>query len=140
MNSVFTRTCEYSIIEKPIFLCKMIADREVDVDDVQENYETMLRIAENQLYAVLVDARVTVQITKEGMEHGTRPECYTNLIAQAILVDSLANRLVGNFIIKFHRPASPTKLFSDYDKALEWLREQVSKKMKVKKTNKIFQD
>ncbi|MGZ4037452.1 MAG: DUF7793 family protein [Bacteroidia bacterium] len=34
---------------------------------------------------------------------------------------------MGNFIIKFHRPASPTRLFSDYDAALNWLKEQVAK-------------
>jgi len=44
--------------------------------------------------------------------------------AKAIIVNSMANRIVGNFIIKFHKPIAKTRLFSDEETALAWLREQ----------------
>ncbi|MGZ3883709.1 MAG: DUF7793 family protein [Bacteroidia bacterium] len=127
MKRIQTRTSEYSVIEKPVFLCRLLPDTEVDVEDVDKNTDAVMEMAGGERYAVLVDARVPVQITAKAMEHAQQPRSYINLIAQAILVNSLANRLIGNFIIKFHRPASPTRLFSDYDAALNWLKEQVAK-------------
>jgi hypothetical protein len=130
MKTIKTRTAEYAKLEERIFLCRMIADVEVNVEDTNENLAFILKISEMKPYAVLVDARVPVTITKEAMENAARPEFHTNLIAQAILVNSLANRIVGNFIIKFHKPGSPTKLFSNYDAAMDWLRECVQQKSK----------
>lgn len=125
MEPIQTRTAEYSLIEKPIFLCRLFPDAEIEVGDVDLNTDAIMQMAGGKRYAVLVDARVPVTITKEAMEYTQQPRSYVNLIAQAILVNTLANRLIGNFIIKFHRPASPTKLFSDYDQAVAWLREHV---------------
>ncbi|MGZ4078580.1 MAG: DUF7793 family protein, partial [Bacteroidia bacterium] len=44
--------------------------------------------------------------------------------AIAFVTTSLANKIVGNFFIKFNKPASATKLFSDEETALEWIIEQ----------------
>ena len=136
MKSIVTRTAEYSCLEEDIYLCKLIEGVEIDVEDTNDNLKATMEIAEGKFYAVLVDGRVQVSITKEGMANSVRPEFHKNLIANAILVNSLANRLVGNFIIKFHKPSSPTKLFSDYTAALEWLRESVKNRNQKLKQEK----
>jgi hypothetical protein len=45
-------------------------------------------------------------------------------IAEAFLINSLANLLIANFYIKFNRPPNPTKVFNNLESALEWLRSQ----------------
>ncbi|MBL4593591.1 MAG: hypothetical protein JKX68_07230, partial [Flavobacteriales bacterium] len=43
-------------------------------------------------------------------------------IAMAILAGtSLPATIIGNFFIKFNKPAVPTKLFKSEEKALAWL-------------------
>jgi hypothetical protein len=123
MQTILTATAEFSVLEKDLFICRMLENAHVDVADVDENHNAVLELASGRRYAVLVDACTTTTITKEAMEHAARPESYKLLIAQAIVVNSLPNRLVGNFIIKFHKPASPTKLFSDIPSAHVWLRQ-----------------
>lgn len=43
--------------------------------------------------------------------------------ADAFIIKSLPQKIIGNFFLKFHKPKIPTKLFSDYTKAIKWLKE-----------------
>jgi hypothetical protein len=126
MPEIKTASAEYTVLEDNLFICKMLENSAVDLKDVDENLFMTLSLAKGKRYAVLVDARHPTTISKEAMEYASRPECYKDLIAQAIVTDSLANRLVGNFIIKFHKPTSPTRLFSKMEDAEAWLRECIA--------------
>ena len=43
--------------------------------------------------------------------------------AQALLVNNMPSKLLANFFIKYHKPLNPTKIFTNYDEAVEWLEE-----------------
>jgi hypothetical protein len=139
MTRIITTTAVYETIEPHLFLITMKENSHVDLAEVDENYAAVMKLAAGRRYAVLVDASHPCTITKEAMEYTNRPESYKFLIAQAIVVNSLANRLVGNFIIKFHKPASPTKLFSNKESAYIWLKQCMTNKedKTTGKNNKI---
>lgn len=40
----------------------------------------------------------------------------------AIVNDSLSIKLLGNFYIRMNKPIVPTKVFSDVDTAIKWLK------------------
>lgn len=42
----------------------------------------------------------------------------------AILTNSPISKMVGNLFLKFNKPEFPTKLFTDREKALAWIKEQ----------------
>jgi len=42
-------------------------------------------------------------------------------IAEAVLVRSLSQRLIGNFYLKFDKPVKPIRLFDNIDLAEKWL-------------------
>ena len=126
MSTIITKTASISYFEKNILLIKIIEDSEIDMEESKENFEATLKITEGKRFAALVDACVPVQVSPEARAFSAKKEMQENLIAQAIVVNTLANRLIGNFIINFNKPHSPTKLFSDRETALAWLREQVS--------------
>lgn len=127
MLSLETQTASISFLDKNILLIKMKEGAEIDVEEATENFEAVLKLAEGRKYAVLVDACVPVQVTPDARMYGANIERQRDLIAQAIVVNTLANRLIGNFIINFNKPFAPTKLFSDNETALVWLNEQVVK-------------
>ncbi|HWY37470.1 MAG TPA: hypothetical protein VNY73_02855 [Bacteroidia bacterium] len=129
MQPIRTTTAEYSILEKQIILCRMLENAHVDLPEVKENFEATMKLADGKPYAALLDARVTATVTKEAMEEVAKPEYCRLLVANAIVINSLANRLIGNFIIKFYKPPSPTKLFSDHEAARTWLRGKLERKM-----------
>src|SRR6056297_3029194 len=43
-----------------------------------------------------------------------------NRKSQAIVIDSLAHKLVANFYLRFNKPKGPTKVFEDLEAAFQW--------------------
>jgi hypothetical protein len=121
------RTATLSMLDKNILLVTMKENAVVDVADTIENYEVAIRLASGNRYVSLVDARAFATITDEAKKHAAQPDMYEHVIAQAIVITSLATRLMANFLIQFHKKNKDVemKLFNDYDKALNWLKEKL---------------
>jgi len=122
--SVSTRCASFNLIEEGILHIVLVEDSDIDIDESKLMQQKSLLITEGKKFVALIDARAKINVSKESREWDSTPEAQKNMFAQAILVNSLANRIVGNFIIKFHKPVAKTRLFSDEETALQWLREQ----------------
>ena len=72
-------------------------------------------------------------IEKEAREKGTNPEIQKYTKAGAIVQNSLAHRILGNFIIKVQRPPVPTRLFSSVSDALNWFKKMREAERKDKR-------
>jgi|SRR5574343_224 len=46
------------------------------------------------------------------------------IIAEAVLVTSLTQKMTTNFYLKFIKDSYPSRFFTDYEKAIEWLNAQ----------------
>ncbi|MEO6883929.1 MAG: hypothetical protein ABI199_07880 [Bacteroidia bacterium] len=114
-----------SLNDDGILIVKMNENAIVDVAQVKEQHEAALMLTEGKKYAVLIDARATISASPEARAYGALPELYPNILAQAILVNSLANKLMGNFYIKFNKPPVPAQLFQTEKAAMDWLREKM---------------
>jgi hypothetical protein len=123
-NLVSTQCAVFSIIEEGILRIHMLDGAEIDLEESKKLAKISMELTDNKKFVALIDARAKVVISKEAREWGSSPEGQGNLFAQAVIVTSLANRLIGNFIIQFHKPIATTKLFSDEASALVWLKEQ----------------
>ncbi len=125
-NLLSTRCATFKLIEAGILHIVLIENSEIDLEESKLMQQQSQLLTEGKKFVALIDARTKVFVTKESREWGSTAEAQKNMIAQAILINSLANRLVGNFIIKFHKPVAKTALFTDETSALKWLRTQLS--------------
>ena len=50
------------------------------------------------------------------------PEALCFSIAEAVIIQNVAQRIIGNFYIKFDKPLKPIKLFEKVDEAEKWLK------------------
>jgi hypothetical protein len=73
-------------------------------------------------YCVLITSGHLASISKEAMELSASAEFAETTIAKALMVNSIGHRLVANFYVTVSKPRIRTKVFSDREKALEWLR------------------
>lgn len=126
MKKILLETAELCYSDEGILYIRLLENAEIDLTRSKEMQRASVEITKGDKFVALIDARAKVTVTKEAREWGSTKEAHGKMIAQAIWVNSLANRLVGNFIIQFHKPYAPTKLFSDENTALEWLRGQKS--------------
>lgn len=98
-------------------------DAEIQLEDSKWQYE-LLRSKFDGRHGlrVLVEPGPNTSITKEGREFASMPEKGEISLGTAVLVKSLAHRLVINFIIKIaYRKNMKMRMFDSKDKAIEWL-------------------
>lgn len=101
---------------------------EIELEDAQAMILAAVALAEGMTYVTLFDSRPAASISKEARDaFAVSPK----RIAAAILTNSIANRLVGNFFIKYHKPIYPARVFSDEQDAIKWLRLVLSENIKI---------
>jgi len=121
-----TRTAKISFISEEILRVDVLQDTEVEEEDARENYLACKKLAGEKKIAVLIDSRVRTTATKEARDFSSGPLVSNTVIARAILTSSMAVKLLGNFYIRFHKPISPTQLFSEEKDAIQWLQTQLA--------------
>jgi hypothetical protein len=97
----------------------------LEVEDVKEIKEMNLKLAEGKDYALLVDPGEWSSITEEARELLASPEMAHLNLAKAIIIYTITQRIIGNIYLSLNHPVVETRLFTDREKALEWLRDKV---------------
>lgn len=96
-------------------------DAEVELEHVIANKEAREKIQQGKKILVLGDIRKVWHISKAAQDYLASKEVTNLNIAMAILTSSLMTALLANFFIKFKKPATPTKMFNNEEKAIKWL-------------------
>lgn len=95
---------------------------EIELKDVKEHIKILQKLSEGKPVPVLVDGRKDLTISPEAREYASSKEFEGLRSAQALLVGSLATKLIANFYINFHKPPHPAQIFADEKEAVEWLK------------------
>jgi hypothetical protein len=134
-----TNSAFISLIEEVVLVVKVKENMEIDVPQMWENYNATLQLCPKGDFPVLFETEDFVTITKEARELGASKEMAKDACAMAIMINSMAIRIFANFFIKFNKPMRPTKLFTDRDAAILWLKEQYKLMVtQEKKKNKLM--
>lgn len=119
IKSVSTSIANNLLRDDGILVVQIREGVEIDIEGVKENFEATLKITNTECLA-LIDARCIFTSTQEARDY-TAINASQYRIAKAVLINSLANRIVGNFYINFSKPVVPTRLFTSYHEAIKWL-------------------
>jgi hypothetical protein len=123
MKTIQTKVAYFSYDSRSrILRMKIMEDASIEVEDAIQNYEAASALTNGEKHLLLVDAQANVYISKETRIYSAQTKPNSPL-AMALIVNSTANRLIGNFYINFNKPKVPTKLFPTEEKALKWLEE-----------------
>lgn len=74
-------------------------------------------------YPQITIAGKYTSITREARDFIATDESVKYNSAEAYIIQSLAQRILANFYLKFSVPKVPTKVFTDRGKAEEWIRQ-----------------
>ena len=96
-------------------------DIEIGKEDIIEMHNVTLILTDGEKYANVFSAEDFFSISTEARTEGSKPYYSKNLIAQALVVKNLAQRLVGNFIMRINKPVRDTKMFSNKADARVWI-------------------
>lgn len=80
------------------------------------------RIGNGKQFPLLITTGQYSLADKDAREYGATEAGNKYTIAAAIVVKSLAQKLLGNAYIKINKPIAPNTLFTDEMKAIDWLK------------------
>lgn len=63
--------------------------------------------------------------SKENRKYVASKEVSNYVKADALVMKSLALKIIGNFYLKINKPSRPTRTFFDEEAAVKWLKEFV---------------
>ena len=95
------------------------------LETAQENIEAQARLRDalgKKMTRVLVDMRETTRISREARNHYAGERTASIQRATALLVASPLSAIIANFFMGLNKPQSPTRMFTNEDQAIAWLR------------------
>ncbi len=93
-----------------------------EIEDVKENVEAFGKLTGNKKVPVMIIGGSFTSLSKEAREYMASEESLKYSLCEAFILTSLPQKLLINFYIKVNKPLVPTMVFSNNDKAVNWLR------------------
>lgn len=115
-----------------------IKQKELEKEDIIQMHEVVLGMTKTERYATIFRATGFFSLSPEARAEGSREHYSTFLIVQAFVVKNLAQRLVGNFIMRFNPPTRETKLFTSREDAVTWLKMKIAEEEKQNKPQSLL--
>lgn len=105
-----------------IVLVNIKANEEIDVANVKEVVSALEKIGNGKKFPLLIVAGEYTLPTPEARAYIATAESDPYASAEAYVIQSFSQKLVGNVFLSFNKPARPTRLFNSQEKAIQWLK------------------
>jgi hypothetical protein len=93
----------------------------IDVSILKKLTESIATIGKRKRMPVYVQTHAFMDMTQDAKEYAGTLAAQEFTLANAILIDNLAKKILYNFFFKFYGLSSPHKAFSNREAAFEWL-------------------
>lgn len=96
----------------------------IELEDMKDGYSVLHEFTKGRPMKKLLITGKRTEISKEARLFGHEQSLKhkDQVIAEAIIVHSLYQKMIINFYTRFIKDSYPTRFFTDYDKAKEWLK------------------
>jgi len=121
-ESYFENESVVLYIQEGIVFCIYKEDVVVSFEFAKVMVDQRLIITQDKVYPLFADIRGLKYTTKEARTY-LKGKGAQGLSSSAFLINSAVQQILGNYFIKFDRPPIPIRLFTDYEKALQWLQQ-----------------
>lgn len=122
MRDTTTTLVEY---EDNIIYLRMKDGAEVNMENTLEQFAAQDALTGTDTYAVLVDATHFVVMDKESRQFIARYQNPRRVATALLTRNNLPTRLLANIYMKIDRPRFPTRMFSEENEAIDWLRQKM---------------
>ncbi len=122
---ISTRCSDIVLLEPSIVRSAAREGIEMDMPELLENIGAVKRLAGGNKVGLLLVFPQLADISMEAHRHRD-PQYEAIKVAEAIVICTLGHRLLADVYARMRSKAHPVKVFGDEEKALAWLRKQVS--------------
>ncbi len=120
------RGTKYSYTELPNGVVEILLDEDVelDINDAKEIFEVGAKFTNGVPARNLTIVAEGCSATIEALKYFGNKEFKNPSIAEAIVIRSLGQRLLADFLVRLVKGNWPMKIFSKREDAIEWLMKQ----------------
>lgn len=105
-----------------LVLVKVKGNDEINVENVVEVVSTLEKFGNGKKFPLLIVVGEYTLPSPEARTYIATPESNPFASAEAYVIQSFSQKLVGNVYLSLNKPARPTKMFNTEEKAVEWLK------------------
>jgi hypothetical protein len=117
-----TKTADIHLSGEGLVIVRIHDDAHQLLEDAKMNLATALAETAGRRRPLLVDIRTAQPLDADARHHYSGQTLVDGFLALALLVDgSPFGRMMGNVYLRVARPGIPTQLFTDEQRAVEWL-------------------
>lgn len=106
---------------QPIVYLAFKEDAAIGFPEVRELTFYAEKLSGHKPYVVFSDCRVNMDVTREGRRLAAKAKEAPLHKGSAVLVKNTAYQLAANLFSEFDKPEFPYRVFTDKQKALDWL-------------------
>lgn len=110
-----------SLTENSMYFIHIESDVEVTLSVVKQILKAMQHLQSAKKLPTIIMVDNFSLPSKETREFLAPKEASPFASAEAYVIKSTAQKLVGNFYLNVNKPERPTKMFTDLFKAIDWL-------------------
>ena len=94
----------------------------IDVEHVVKINEVCGELTRGKKVPMLIDGDQLTIPSEEARTYVADKDSNPYSLAEAFIVRSLPQKLIANFFLRFNKPGRPTRMFTDTEEALKWLK------------------
>ena len=122
LDKINTAIGTISLHEEGIIRYEIDDVDEITRENLDEYFEAVKKLGGGKAFCNLVVMERFVQVGDGARKYAASEENNTYTIADAFVINSFALKIVGNFYIRYDKPVRPTRIFTNEEEALTWLR------------------
>jgi len=115
----------FRLFENRIFYVKLPRYEKIGMDVIQIGYDFLDKHGGGQFYNVYHFGSFA-DVEGDVREWAANPEGNDYTYCDALVIDSLGQKIITDFYIRFNKPIKPTKVFFSLEKAVDWVFEERS--------------
>ena len=124
MNEIVAETSYGKVwLEGDILIGTFTEKLVIDLTIARDMVKDRLAVAGEKAYAILVEIDKVKGVDNSARNYLASAEGTHNLKAAAFVGTSYVSRIIGNIFMTFNKPLIPTRLFTDKEEALRWLKQ-----------------
>lgn len=120
-KSISLQTMIVSLRSDGIIQIQVQAGSYSTVPMIKEAHEAVAKVSEGKRLPLLIIAEKDSTLDTDAMAYMAKDDANPYSNAEAILIYSISQKLLGNFYLRFNKPKKPTKIFTKMEEALSWL-------------------
>ena len=111
----------FKLREDGIFCTEVVPNTVMTIEDGLFSTKITNELQGGIAHPLLCDLSNVIKISKECREHFSGEQHAETYTATALLVTNPISKIIGNFFMGLNKPIKKTRLFTNKEKALEWL-------------------